>query len=220
MAAEDCVEIVKYPAGFQLFAWRWYFPNRALRWASENGRRFHYWIINLKKGEDRPKLLFARVLEYLWDEPLRRPHAIVVIPPAQSFERLQEYPLCSVADLAAGLGCGIHLKHLLKRVVTIPRAVDNSAMRNIGIQRMSMQVGGRVPARVKSVLLVDDICTSGATLEAGMSLLHEAYPRVELCALVFGKTNRTGSTPFPEEPAFPEPSGASAEDLSRFLAID
>jgi predicted amidophosphoribosyltransferase len=219
MLARECVDREEFDTGSQFLAWRWYFITSALPWASQNGQWFHHWILKLKPGNDHEpsKQLFARVLRHLWNDPLETPDAIVVMPPSKCFDIVPDYPLISVADLAESLGCGIHLKHLVKRIKTIDRAVDNPAMRDIAVQQASMRVTESIPERVRSVLLVDDVWTSGATIRAARSLILDSYPGMKVSALAFGRRQATGSTPFPEDPVFPNPWETTVEDLGHFL---
>ena len=89
--------------------------------------------------------------------------------------------------------------------------------RDVGIQEKSLQVDtgrGRV---LHSLLVVDDVTTSKATLQAVITLLRSEHPGVAITAFAFGKTQQTGSTAFPEQPVFPEPQGTTVEDLAGWL---
>jgi len=98
----------------------------------------------------------------------------------------------------------------------VRRAVDDAAARTIVFQKASMEVATTLPESIRSVVLIDDVFTSGATMKAAIELIHAAYPHLKIFGLAFGETQPTGSTPFPEVPVFPDLNVSSLNDLQSF----
>ncbi len=80
-------------------AYRWYFPSRALNWASINGTYFHHWIVHLK--DDLKHDIVHRFFESILIEYVRLSGVdidlIISIPPSKSYEERSSYPLASIA---------------------------------------------------------------------------------------------------------------------------
>lgn len=204
-------------SGVPIHCWRWYFTNRSLPWASENGRRFHYWIQLLKDGHFPAEQLFASVYRHLWSTVLGKPQAIVTVPPSKQFKIRPEYPLSRCADIAAGMGAGVHLRHHLRRIESLPSCVSDNSSRDFLKQRASMRVESDVEDDTESIVIIDDVRTSGSTLAAAIELVRQHHPQARINALTFGQTQRTGSTPFPEIPSFPESRAVSSEQIEQFM---
>jgi len=200
---------------------RWYFTNSALPWASENGERFHDWIIRLKNNNNGDNVVlnfFISILLSLLrndDFGLGRPDIIISIPPSKSYEDNPSYSLNKIAKIVNEVYFGIKSDHhYLRRTKTIP-----SKSHNCFVHKDSMHVSGDLPENVESVLLIDDVMTTNATLKAAGSLISESYPHVQITRFAFGETQRTGSTSFPEVPEFPDPwLTKTIGDLSKFHA--
>jgi predicted amidophosphoribosyltransferase len=186
-------------------SYRWYFPGRALAWSTTNGIRYHDWIRQLKSGKQTAIILFTRILDRLFKVKLEAPQAIIAVPPSQCFHERPTYPVAEIAKEIAQKHAIYDLSYSLRRVTTIPKVVDYPLMRSIETQMAYMDLIDIIPSKVKHVLIVDDITTSGATIDAAIKIVRLKRPDIRITAFAFGKTNQTGSTPFPEIPEFPDP---------------
>lgn len=206
-------------------AYCWYFPVRALKWASTNGVHFHGWILRLKNDINSDDVIahyfFALILLKYFNHLKYVDHCdidlIISVPPSMSYEERSSYSLARVAEMVNKSCLGSkQYHHYIRRAITVSKDSSAKIKRNKYVQKASM-VADDLPDNIETVLLIDDVMTSGATLEAAAELISEANPDVQVLTFAFGKTQRTGSTPFPDEPEFPDASETnSIEDLDTF----
>ncbi|NOT25766.1 MAG: phosphoribosyltransferase [Acidobacteria bacterium] len=209
------VEIRHWSDRTRVVAWRWYFPERALPWASTNGKRFHEWMSNLKSGSDVALTLFANVIARLCEDGLLRPDAIAATPSSQKYEIQTKHSVAALSSMVAQMLTVGDLNDLVRRTRTVPRAVARPGMRDEEVQFSSMQVSGPMPPNVGTILLLDDVLTSGSTARAAVRRIREMSATVQIDVLALGKTNATGSTQFPDVPAFPDPSIQKIKTLQK-----
>tara|TARA_B100001964_G_scaffold109864_1_gene122817 strand:- start:252 stop:1115 length:864 start_codon:yes stop_codon:yes gene_type:complete len=195
-----------YKDNIRYTAYRWYFKVQALNWASQNGVHYHGWIIRLKNDSNNGDFTVHHFFEQILVDYIRHSDVdidlIISIPPSTSYKEHPSYPLASIAA-TVNKYCGFdnsgHYKHYIKRLSTISKKTHS-----FDKNRTSMVVEDLINCK-KSILLIDDVMTTGSTLEAAASLISEKKPDVQILTFAFGKTQPTGSTPFPEEPKFPNP---------------
>lgn len=102
------------------------------------------------------------------------PDAWVIVPIPAHRERVRSRgynpPQLLANDLAKVLGYKV-VRGLEKHVATTPQ-VEASRVERLEKVRYSMRTSSKLPA--KRVILVDDVATTGATLEEGARVLREA----------------------------------------------
>jgi ComF family protein len=96
----------------------------------------------------------------------------VVIPVPLHWRRKQRRGFNQAEDLARSIG--VPLLKALKRVRATPSQTDLPAARRHANVRGAFKVRWRVRVAGLRVVLVDDVCTTGATLEACARVLREA----------------------------------------------
>jgi predicted amidophosphoribosyltransferase len=185
----------------EFMAFRWYIPSRALGQATENARRFHWWILALKNGNREAREFAVWLLEHHLP-PLSSARLVISAPTSRKSETGTAFPLFKVAD-AFVRRFGLAAALPILRAQAVPSAVDSSEMRAPGVQLETMHLPKRRPAAAPVILVIDDVTTSGATLEACRLLVRGAYPTAWIILFAFGKTRGAGNTAFPEDPAFP-----------------
>lgn len=189
-------------AGIRHVAFRWYFPTRSRSWASDQGRRFSEWLLQLKAGDPRALNLFIEVLGLVWQPDDPSEWAIGAAPASAQGK---QSPLRTLTLAATGQSPGVtDLSPDIQRIFSLP-----SGRRNVDRQFTSIAFPRRLPPAVRHVLLIDDIWTSGSTLKACARGIRTIAPNVEITTFAFGKTQRTGSTTFPSSPWFPALSEGS-----------
>ncbi|MCA1558776.1 MAG: hypothetical protein LC753_16435 [Acidobacteria bacterium] len=98
---------------------------------------------------------------------------IVPVPLHRSRRRARGFN--QAAELARHLGCPVY--HALRRVRATPSQTDLPAGRRHANVRGAFALARRTSVRGKCVVLVDDVSTTGATLEACARVLREAGAR-------------------------------------------
>jgi len=68
-------------SGVPFVGYRWYFPVRALPYATESGKAFHDRIIQLKRGDPCALDLFEKQIADVWTTILGSPDGVVAVPP-------------------------------------------------------------------------------------------------------------------------------------------
>jgi hypothetical protein len=210
---EECFSFVEEIKNHRIdctqYSYRWYYPDRALRWASENGERFRANIISLKDGKGSEMFFVSILWMLLKSGRLGGPDAVVSIPPHKKFESCPTYAMANIAKACQETsGAKGDCSRLLRRVITLPKGTRDDER-----QKLSMKVTDDRPDPLNEILLIDDVVTSGSTMRAGASLLREAYPSARISCFAFGRTQPTGSTRFPDFPKFPKPEDINTESI-------
>lgn len=133
----------------------------------------------------RDHLAWTRLLDALSSErkwPLKRLYAqlnpmltpgiaIAVVPPHRAYQAF--WPLRTLAQMLAAQGSRIDATRCLVRRTTIRRIIYGGPSTR-ALHRQTIQVEDRALVSGRSVLLLDDIAKSGASLVACRELLEEA----------------------------------------------
>ena len=120
-------------------------------------------------------------------EPLISPGAILSVVPSSNPQKewhgiTKMIEFCA-AKLGAVNGCG-----LLIRTHEIPKLAGNaSANRSAGIHRDSLAIANPAAVNGKTILLIDDVCTSGNSITVGIEKFQAAGAHKIVC-LILGKT--------------------------------
>ncbi|MFO7767945.1 MAG: phosphoribosyltransferase family protein [bacterium] len=145
-------------------------------------------------------LLVPGMLDVLHSTGLTRyPRVVVPVPlhPVRRRERGFDQGVRLAGQVARGLGTAL-VRDALKRVrVTPDQKAADAPERYLAVHDAFAPGRGAGRVRGHRVLLVDDVLTTGATLEAALSALFRAGCRGALC-LVAARTARHGGATSPE----------------------
>ena len=144
-------------------------------------------IVSIYKDSDERRLcgfIAERMSRYVDPEIIRRGYAIAFIP--DSKEALKRRGFDHSEEIATELSriVGLECARLFER----PRSADQRKLgRNERMENMrgSLQVKRDIPMP-ESVLVVDDVCTTGATIYAACKALRDAGVK-SVCALTFAQ---------------------------------
>ena len=182
------------------FSFRWYYPRRALEWAPAEGKQFSELIVSLKHRDIAAFRLFREVLERSWPTEDPSTCAIACAPRHSAALPNVLSDLCWKLGQARGV---VDLGENLVRAFDVEAHADRDST-DSQEQLDSIEFRGAVPQSVREILILDDVRTSGATLNACRAHAEQAAPRARVLTLAFGKNQRTGETPFPRRPNFEE----------------
>jgi ComF family protein len=99
--------------------------------------------------------------------------ADAVVPVPLHSSRRRERGFNQAADLAAGLG--LPVSRSLRRIrATVPQAELPAGRRHRNVRRAFRATGAAAALRARTVVLIDDVSTTGATLEACARALLES----------------------------------------------
>ena len=126
-----------------------------------------------------------------------------------------------MAQVAERLTSATFVQDALIRKKPVRKSAWDASARDYGIQFDSLEADRTSLSDIASVIVVDDITTSGATMAAAINLILNCNPSISLTAFTFGKTKQTGSTSFPEDPEFPgePPGGADVNALTMAIEV-
>lgn len=164
-----------------------YIQGRALydyRSIAESLYRFKY------AGRQEYALFFGREMAYYLGDAIRRFHADVLVPVPIHYARKHERGYNQAELLAKELGRQLQMPvdtRLLRRVKrTIPQKLLNDKERQNNLKK-AFKIG-RNDVKWKSVIIVDDIYTTGSTIDACASVLLEiGIQKVYFIALAIGR---------------------------------
>jgi len=191
-----------YKLRYEVTCWRWYYKKSAIAWASPNGKKFVQWIYALKDDSSTAAKLFAEVLLGVYRGLPNNPDLIVPIPPSSDYLSKPDYGLAEVSRIVSNKGCGRYVHHFIRRKYSVPKSSSDKTQKDYQTQKDSMEIGANPLQDPRSILIMDDIYTTGSHMNAVYDLVTERYPGIPICLFAFSKTQKTGSTPFPDEPAF------------------
>ena len=196
----------KLPNGvpYRVIGYREY-PTQAKVWyADENLKNFRNLLFRLKEGNTGAIGYFLALLCMIYDEVLDGPQLIACVPGSKGTDTQRSDPLALVARQAAKELDVLDGASLLQRTHDVPKAHEHKEMRCYPKQLESITCGSvnlkNIP---KSILIIDDIYTSGVTMGACCLRIHEAFPEAKLTVFAFGRTPDFLETPSPVIPAFP-----------------
>ena len=197
-----CVAREKY-SGVRFLGYRYYWPTGKSHLAPKQAQTYQTWILKLKDGDERAERMFAKLLQAIWRPVLWMPDVIIPVPGHEKTTSMRKTPLGKVIREAVRHGCGIDGSPILRRAQTIDSAVENPKVRNVRIQKQSMEVVDDLPPLAQRILLLDDVGVTWRTMRAAVELLREAFPERSITAFAFGRTPLRVPNEWPEEPVFP-----------------
>lgn len=108
------------------------------------------------------------------DKPVLVPLTSTALKPPGSL-----WPAMNLASALTKQGLGSTVSESLKRIQTIPKAATSTSGNRpkADLQKQSQQVQKTLPGEPRSIVLVDDVTTSGATMIGSAQLLREVYPK-------------------------------------------
>ncbi len=202
-----CAQCRRSPRGYRrLLAWGPY----------RSGVPLREWILALKHGGRRELALplGALLAERLDEVGVRHPTCVLVPVPLHPLRRLERgYDQARCLALAAADALGLECCAALRRLRwTPPQGASGAVSRSANV-RAAFRVVERRAARLagRTVFLVDDVVTSGATVESCASALRAATPaQVSVLCLARadppdeegppGADTLAGTTPSPATP--------------------
>lgn len=186
------------------------YPNEGKRYyADANRMRYRRLLFALKKNDPDAISLFTSLLCLIFDDVIGGPDAIACVPPSSQSAALRDDAMALVARKAVEKDLGvIDGSSWLKRTQTVPKAHQDSSMRSFEKQYATIAcTAGSLAVEPKSIVVIDDICTSGTTMQACVTRLREQFPNAKVTGFAFGYTgwvNESPSVPeFPDEKCFP-----------------
>lgn len=149
------------------------------------------WVERLKfTGIASLLLPLARALAERLNELELAPREWCLIPnpPGNRASFLHPFPLPERLARELSRFTGIPVSPLLQKLVPTPpqRTLPRSERLSLGKEKFL--VLGELPATCTAVILVDDLCTTGATLSALAHALKERYPGLTVAAAVLART--------------------------------
>jgi predicted amidophosphoribosyltransferase len=192
---------------YRFIGYRMYPTREKERYADENNTRFRRLLLSLKDSNPAAIELFSSLLCLIYDDVLGGPSAIACVPSSSKSTPIRADALAKVAQAAVGKNLGvIDGSSWLQRKYDVPSTRQDPSMRDYTKQFESIHCVNPSPGgAVSSILLVDDIRTSGQTMDACVDHLHAAFPAANITAFAFG---HTGWVPdiSPVNPVWPDKS--------------
>lgn len=156
------------------------------------GNRVQHLLHNIKYNK-RPELA-VRMGELYGQELLKsgtfiRPDILIPVPlhPKKLKSRGYNQSACLAEGLSKSLGCLV-VDKVLKRALFTETQTKKSRFARYENLQDAFEVKNPTELEGKHILLVDDVITTGATLEACMVTLQEkAKVQISVCALAFAK---------------------------------
>jgi predicted amidophosphoribosyltransferase len=197
------------PSRYRLdvIGYRTYANADRLGFADRNCQRFRRLLLDLKEGDLLAIELFAVLLGMIFDEVLASPTAVLCVPCSRESEPTRHDPVARVVRTMIEMGVEARDgSSWLQRTKTVPRAHDpTSGMRSVEKQMESiacvLPTDQTIP---RSVVIIDDIYTSGSTMIASAARVRERLPNTEVLGFAFGRTAFVPENS-PRVPVFPAP---------------
>lgn len=209
------------PSGyrFRIQGYRQYPPSNKSRFVDANGDNFRRLLLSLKNGNGFSIKLFAQLLAVIYDECLGGPEAVVCVPPSKETEGTRGDSIATVVRSLKILGLGvIDGSNWLRRTTSIVPCHESNLYRDA--EKQAANIACVIPKRyqgVKSVLVLDDICTSGSSITGSVSRIREELPEAKITGFAFGYTPYYVESSTYATPEFPTSYGKTS-DISRTMS--
>ncbi|MBN1858736.1 ComF family protein [Candidatus Bipolaricaulota bacterium] len=152
-------------------------------------------ILHLKAGSDRivAGFLSARLAEELRQQPLLAPNIITFVPMTARERRCRGFNQSRLLAVGTAHRCGLPVARLLtKRVDTRRQSLLGAEQRRANLREAFRAVRSSPEVKSESVLLVDDVFTTGATAEAcSQALLNAGYREVTVLVVARAEGSAT-----------------------------
>jgi hypothetical protein len=160
-------------------------------YADRNLSRFRRLLLRLKEGTAGALELFSGLLCLIYDDLLDSPDAIACVPSSGKSGLVRDDPLALMVQMAVLKGIGaVDGSSWLLRTESVAPAHKDNAMRDYRKQLETIACNAAaLPGSIESILLVDDIRTSGSTMDACVDRLKEAFPAATITGFAFGYTD-------------------------------
>lgn len=203
-----------------IYGYRWYYP-RNVRFLkkqkfSENGKNYSNCINTLKLGDYESIHFFGTLLKRIiyennwYDLPL----FLFPLPPHDASPSSKDYPLAKVRKAAYWteyMNNYYSQTNLIQKIL-YPRRVktlsdDWSSRKELTVEEIknTMEINTKININKFRILIIDDVFTTGKTIQACIEIVKESFSSAEIIALAFGKTQNNDNVFFPEEPVFKDP---------------
>ena len=220
MGLYRCVhnKIYRTPNGYRfgIKGYRQYPPSTKSRFVDANGDNFRRLLLSLKDGNGFSIKLFAQLLAAIYDECLGGPEAVVCVPPSKETEGTRRDPMATLVRSLGMVGLSvIDGSNWLRRTTSIVPCHESNLYRDS--VKQAANIACVIPKRyqgVKSVLVLDDICTSGSSITGSVSRIREELPEAKIIGFAFGYTPFYVESTTYATPEFPTIYGL-ANDISQ-----
>jgi len=193
------------------------YPNTARRhYADANRIRYRQHLLALKENDPLAIEIFTSILCLVFDDLIGGPDAIACVPPSSQSTALRDDAMALITRRAVESDLGvIDGSSWLMRTQTVPKAHQDSSMRTYEKQFPTIAcVPGSLSVEPKRIVVIDDVCTSGATMQASVARLRERFPNAGVVGFAFGYTGWVNESP--SVPEIPK-ERCSPEDLRKIV---
>jgi len=182
---------------FYIVGYRTYVKGGKLHFADKNGLCYRDLLLALKQKNDFAVELFADLLCLIFDDVIGGPDAIACVPPSSKSSDRRDDALAVVVQKAVSKNLGvIDGSSWLRRTQTVPKAHQDPSMRSFEKQYATIDCSAGLTSREpRRIVVIDDICTSAATMTACVSRLKELFPKAGVTGFAFGFTGYVGKSP-------------------------
>ena len=124
---------------------------------------------------------------------------LIPVPGAGLTRPKTVWPALSICEALRTTGLGASVTTVLRRVRAVPKSAGSQNRPSLHDHYESFAVQGTLD-RPKSIVLVDDVVTSGTTLMAGARRLNEAFSGAVITAFALARVHSTGEPPHLVQP--------------------
>ncbi len=151
-------------------------------------------IIALKSGKKRFAQYFAKCLVNFWKElpDAVRDKQYIVIPTPSHKQRIKERGYCQTTLIAKDFTDETGLSLSTNSIVRDKRTEYMNSLNNINERKENIKDAFQIisPINKENVLIIDDILTSGSTLNEIARIIHKHNPRVNIVGLTVAAGDR------------------------------
>jgi predicted amidophosphoribosyltransferase len=175
---------------FNVVGYRTYPNQERLGYADDARIRYRRLLFALKSQDPFAIELFASLLCLVYDDVIDGPDAITCVPPSTKSPATRSDAMALMARKATEMNFGvIDGSSWLRRKQDVPKAHQDGSMRQFNKQHETIEcVTGALPREPKRIVVIDDICTSGTTMQACVSRLRTRFPLAQVSGFAFGYT--------------------------------